>query len=393
VSFARQPILHRDGRLAGYELLAPERPSHAGALGVLTGTDLRAAAGGADVFLDVSPAALLAFDPLPFGPEGVVLELPAAHAVTPEVVERLQALRTEGYRIALDDLRPDSPGADLLPLVALAKVDARYVDIARFGDELMRITGSGAVAAAFEVETREQRDLLADAGFALLQGAFHARPRLLPAAPPPAGLSALRAATQVAAAGDADALIEAISHDPALSVRLLLFVNSAAISLRHQVSSVPHAVRLLGPRVVRQWATLVLVTGDAVRAPGTLVVCALARARTCQLIAERLGMDDPDAYFLVGLLSVADALLDATLADIVADLPLTDDVRAALLTGEGGKGRALRMTLACERGGWDEEAIPRLDGGALCALHAEALAWGDGIALGLSSTGAQAAAA
>lgn len=381
VSFARQPILHHDGRLAGYELLAPGRPAPAGALGALTSTDLHTAGGGADVYLDVTPAALMAFDPLPFGPEGVVLELPASHPVDDALVARLRALAEAGYRFALDDLRPDSPGSVLLPLVEVVKLDASVATLG--ADDARRIIAQGAIPAAYDVETREQRDELAAAGFALLQGAFHCRPSALPSPPAAGSLTALRTATQVASAGDADALIEAISRDPGLSVRLLRFVNSAALGLRHRVSSVPHAVRLLGARTVRQWATLVLVAGDTTGPPGPLLITALARARTCEAIAERLGMDDREAYFMVGLLSVADALLDASMDDVLAELPLADDVAAALGRHEGGKGRALRMAIACERGAWDEEAIPRLDGGALCALHVEALNWADGIALGL----------
>lgn len=393
VSFARQPILDRDGRLAGYELLVPERPSPAGAMAALTGTDLRAAGGGADVFLDVTPAALLAFDPLPFGPDGIVLELAVGHATDPDVLARIGALRTAGYSVALDGVRPGEAEGALLALVTHVKVDARTLVGGDAADVVRAITRHGVVAAAFEVATREQRDMLAEAGFELLQGDFHCRPRALADPPAPSSMAGLRTATQVAAAGDPEALILAISRDPGLSVRLLRFMNSAAFSLRHRVSSVPHAVRLLGPRTVRQWATLVLIAGSDVAVPEPLLISALARGRTCETLAERLGMDDREAYFLVGLLSIADAMLDAPLEAVVADLPLADDVTAALLTGAGGKGRALRMALACERGLGDREAIPGLDGEALRDLHAEALAWADGVVLGLGADAPEAVSA
>lgn len=393
VSFARQPILDRDGRLAGYELLVPERPSPAGAMAALTGTDLRAAGGGADVFLDVTPAALLAFDPLPFGPDGIVLELAVGHAADPDVLARIGALRAAGYSVALDGVRAGEAEGSLVALVTHVKVDARTLGGVHAADIVRAITRHGVVAAAFEVATREQRDVLADAGFELLQGDFHCRPRALADPPAPSSMAGLRTATQVAAAGDPEALILAISRDPGLSVRLLRFMNSAAFSLRHRVSSVPHAVRLLGPRTVRQWATLVLIAGSDVAVPEPLLIGALARGRTCETLAERLGMDDREAYFLVGLLSIADAMLDAPLEAVVAGLPLADDVTAALLTGAGGKGRALRMALACERGLGDREAIPGLDGEALRDLHAEALAWADGVVLGLAADAPEAVSA
>jgi len=385
VSFARQPILHRDGQLAGYELLAPQRPAPAGAMAALTGTDLRAAGGGSDVFIDVTPAALLAFDPLPFDPEGVVIELHAGHAGAPEVVERIRALRSTGYSVALDDVRVGETDGELLALATHAKVDARMVPDEHAAEIVREIIRHGAIPAAFEVSTREHRDILATAGFELLQGDFHCRPHALAAPPAPSSLAGLRTAAQIAAAGDPEALILAITRDPGLSVRLLRFMNSAAFAMRHQVSSVPHAVRLLGPRTVRQWATLVLIAGNDVAVPESLLICALARARTCETLAERLTMEDREAYFLVGLLSIADALLNAPLDSVIAGLPLADDVTAALATGAGGKGRALRMALACEHGLGDHEAIPGLDGDSLRLLHAEALAWADEVVLGLDA--------
>lgn len=385
VSFARQPILDRDGRLAGYELLVPERPSPAGAMAALSGIDLRAAGGGTDVFLDVTPAVLLAFDPLPFEPEGIVLELAASRVGDPNLLARIGSLRADGYSVALDGVRAGEADGSLLDLVTHVKVDARTLGGGDAAEIVRRITRHGAVAAAFEVATREQRDLLAEAGFELLQGDFHCRPRALADPPAPSSIAGLRGAMQVAAAGDPEALILAISRDPGLSVRLLRFMNSAAFSLRHRVSSVPHAVRLLGPRAVRQWATLVLVAGSDVAVPEPLLTSALARGRTCETLAERLGMDDREAYFLVGLLSTADAMLDVPLETAIAGLPLADDITAALLTGAGGKGRALRMALACERGLGDREAIPGLDGDALRDLHAEALGWADGVVLGLGA--------
>jgi len=66
------------------------------------------------------------------------------------------------------------------------------------------------------------------------------------------------------------------------------------------------------------------------------------------------------------------------------DLPLADDVRAALLERAGGKGRALAMAEACERGDWEGAALPGLDAAALAGLHTEALAWADHTASGLA---------
>ena len=140
---------------------------------------------------------------------------------------------------------------------------------------------------------------------------------------------------------------------------------------------------LLGTRTRRQWAMLLLLAGiDERRGPvaGHGPVRAGAPA---QAIAERLGADDADAYFFTGMLSIVDALLDRPMEDAVADLPLADDVTAALVRRAGGKGRTLTMAEACERGAWDEAALPTIDATELAALHVEAIGWADATAAGL----------
>ena len=180
-----------------------------------------------------------------------------------------------------------------------------------------------------------------------------------------------------------DELEKAISLDPGLSLRLLRFINSAAFSLRHQIKSIRQAIVLLGPRTVRQWAMLLLLSGiDEQRGP--LLITALSRGRTCEAIALRLGADDANAYFFTGMLSVVDALLDQPMQQAIADLPLADDVVAALVDRAGGKGRTLTMAECCERGAWDEAALPGLDAAELAVLHVEAITWADATAAGLT---------
>jgi EAL and modified HD-GYP domain-containing signal transduction protein len=248
-----------------------------------------------------------------------------------------------------------------------------------------KIRGRGLRPVANGVESHIDHDRCADAGFELFQGDFVCRPReIIGHSVPTASIGALRLAAGISAADTSvDDLEKAIVLDPGLSLRLLRFVNSAAFSVRHQIKSVRQAIALLGPRTVRQWAMLLLLSGiDEQRGP--LLITALSRGRTCEAIARRLGADDADAYFFTGMLSVIDALLDKPMEDAVADLPLSEDVVAALVQRAGGKGRTLTMAEACERGAWDEAALPGLDAGELGVLHVEALTWADGTAAGLT---------
>jgi EAL and modified HD-GYP domain-containing signal transduction protein len=391
VLFARQPILDAEGRLAGYELLyrgegseSPHAATSRVAASALSDLGLRSATGGAPAFLNVTTEFLLAMDPLPFGPEGVVLEIAADRVPDEPLIERLGRLRQHGYMLALDGYAGQPTAEPLLDLAQLAKVDARGGG-AQLAGLVAKLRGRGLRPVANGVDAYTDHDRCADAGFELFQGDFVCRPReIVGHNVPTASIGALRLAAGISA-GDTgvDELEKAIALDPGLSLRLLRFVNSAAFSLRHQIKSVRQAIVLLGPRTVRQWAMLLLLSGIDERR-GPLLVTALSRGRTCEAIARRLGADDADAYFFTGMLSIVDALLDKPMEEAVADLPLAEDVVAALVQRAGGKGRTLKMAEACERGAWDEAALPSLNAAELAVLHVEAITWADATASGLT---------
>jgi EAL and modified HD-GYP domain-containing signal transduction protein len=392
VLFARQPILDLDSRLAGYELLyrgegqeSPHAATSRVAASALSDLGLRQATGGAPAFLNVTTEFLLAMDPLPFRPEGVVLEIAADRIPDQPLLERLGRLRQHGYILALDGYAGQPSAEPLLDLAQLAKVDARGGEAIQLAALVAKLRDRGVRPVANGVDTHIDHDRCLDAGFELFQGDFVCRPReIVGHSVPTASIGALRLAAGISSAETSvDDLEKAISLDPGLSVRLLRFVNSAAFSLRHQIKSVRQAIVLLGPRTVRQWAMLLLLSGiDEQRGP--LLVTALSRGRTCEAIARRLGADDLDAYFFTGMLSIVDALLDQPMEEAVADLPLAEDVTAALVRRAGGKGRTLTMAEACERGAWDEAALPSLDAADLAVLHVEALTWADATAAGLT---------
>lgn len=383
VAFAREPIHDDRGALAGYELLgvqstSPDADGSRVALAVLADVGLAGATGGAPAFLNVTPTMLELLDPLPFGPEGIVLELQPSSAPADGTAARARRLRDRGYTLALDGHGPGDELDALAPLVQIVKLPAGEVTGERLR-HLAERTG-GARIAACGVDDHETLAACLAHGVVLVQGAVHVRPRPLEGRSVPTGdLSQLRA---VAAAGgdpvDLEELAAAIGRDLGLSVRLLRYLNSAAFGLRSPVSSVRQAVVTLGPKTVRQWAMLVTLAGPGA-AGGPLLTRALARARLAEALARRLGARDVDAYFTAGLFSVLDALLDAPMADLLAELPLAPDLHAALLDGAGGKGRVLAVVRHAEVGGWDRAAVllPAVPTHALAALHTAALRWAD----------------
>jgi EAL and modified HD-GYP domain-containing signal transduction protein len=137
-------------------------------------------------------------------------------------------------------------------------------------------------------------------------------------------------------------------RDPTLSFRLLHATNSAASGLSARVASVREAATLLGLNRVRQWVVLMLFS-DLTDATEDQLAATMTRARFCQLLAQRFGLA-AEASFVVGMLSSLAELIAQPTAQVVAELPLAEEIEVALSTGGGALGGLLAAVLAYERG-------------------------------------------
>ena len=107
-------------------------------------------------------------------------------------------------------------------------------------------------------------------------------------------------------------------------------------------------------------------------APDELVELALQRARMCEVLGGSRELDAGDGHFTVGLFSVADALLDSPMDEVLETLPFSDEIRAALLNREGPKGELLSTVVAYERGEFPA------DDGSLRGAYGDAVEWAGG---------------
>ena len=168
-----------------------------------------------------------------------------------------------------------------------------------------------------------------------------------------------------------DELERLVTCDPALSYRLLKYINSAYCGMPVEVTSIRQALVLVGTTMVRSWATLLLLSRLSDGKPSELIVTALVRARMCELLGADDGERDDNQYFTVGLLSVLDALLDLPMEEVVDGLPFDNEVCAALSTQGGRLGSTLARVVD-----YEQNLVSPMDvDPALTDAYVQALAW------------------
>jgi EAL and modified HD-GYP domain-containing signal transduction protein len=355
VAVVRRPVV--DGRrdVVGYELV-----------------------GDGSVLASFPPGELVALAagrPLWLCLDGDVAAELAAHRPTLQLtvaasLERAQELRDLGFALALDGYEGPSP---LLDFCGTVKVRAG----GRSDEELRALIEEparrGLELVATDVGDADEFTRCRVLGFSHFQGAFFARSRGGDG-PGTGALASLNALSELTAAeASFEDLERIIGADVGLSLGLLRHVNSAYFALPRKIDSVREALTLLGTRSVRRWATVVALT-SAADAPDQVIALALLRARMCELLGANADEDDRDGLFTVGLLSVAEALLDAPMAQVLAALPLSDELTGALLRHEGRRGRILGTELRYEQGRFPTDGA---DPAELADAYLEALRWAD----------------
>jgi EAL and modified HD-GYP domain-containing signal transduction protein len=386
VIVARQPILDRDERITGYELLfsaSSGRPvaahAHDASARVLVQSvadvGLEQLAGDRPVHLKLTRELLVVVRPLPLPPARVVIELSADQPDDPTLLDVLRELRDAGFAIALDGFRPGRAWEALSELARVVKLDIRELDGSALVNTFQRLRPRGLTLIARGVDTRKDYDVCRTLGFDGFQGLFFAEPAMVQGhSCPTHRLGTLAALVAPGSRAGFEQLERTIAQDAGLSHKLARLSNSAFAGSRHEVSSVREALMLLGTVAVRRWATLLVLAGLNDR-PHHLLALGLLRARHCELLAPSVRDAEPERAFTVGLFSVVDALLATPLAELLGDLPFDARIRDALLHHSGPEGGLLESAIAYERGQFEVCARQGLALADVGRAYREAVAW------------------
>ena len=396
VFVARQPIFDQRQRVLAYELLFRQDEREAAVVpdGDLATRSVMSHAlhvFGFDeltrtrrAFINFTRQLLVQQTAMLLPPNRVVIEVLETVEPDEEVVWACRALKRGGYMLALDDF-VHRPGYErLIELADIVKVDfiATPHDVRQ--ELARRLRPRGIKLLAEKVETgADFREGIA-LGYELFQGYFFCRPEIVSREDVPGyKLNCLRLLREIAQPEiDFDRIEFLMKQDIALSVKLLRYINSAWFGLSRQVSSLRHAMTLLGSRGLRQWASLVILSGIARDRPVELLSVSLLRAMFCERLAPHLALEPRGAeLFLLGLLSVLDALIGRPMDEVLREVAVSEDICLALLEQTGPLAAPYRLVLAYEQGSWDTvsdlTATLALDPGIVADVYEQSVQWVD----------------
>ena len=389
---ARQPIMDRRNRVHGYELLFRAGPEAVfrgnGDLATRTMLDntvmfgLERLSGGLPAFVNCTRESLTD-DLVSVLPSSMtVLEILEDLEPSPNLIESCRNLKAAGFRLALDDFTW-RPGIE--PLVALAdyiKVDFRQTNAAARAQLLERLCGFTVALVAEKVETESEYKRACDEGFALFQGYYFCRPVLLKSGKVPANQSLHIQILKMLRDDSLELrkLTSLVKQDTSLTYRLLRLVNSPMCAVRQEVRSIRSALLAVGEDTFRKLATLAITSELSQGQPEELLRLAFVRGRFCELTAELCGRDSTEQY-LLGMLSLLEAMLRTPMVELIPQLPLRVEIHDALLRKTNDESALLDWLEFHEQGNWigcDRMARKlELMEGVLAECYANAVIWAE----------------
>lgn len=403
----REAVLGRDQRVVGYQFMLREgtrnrirsssRVVHHVYAEVLVRNLLQSRIGKLlghhQAYLDVPDSFLThpCLRELPATNTVLVIEyLGTAGAPSSEdLLDQVRDLRAAGFRFAIPDPCATTALAHLLPEVDLVVLRALATEPERRHQRqlLMAALGEKTDMLVRELPTMEHLGHYMELGAHLFQGPFVTSRKDWhdnKLHPDIARLAILLGRLRQKA--DTAEIVTLTKQNPALSLRLLRYINSAASGLPTKVASIEGALQLLGRKKLYRWLMIIFCSSDETQGRSAAVLeNALVRARFMELLAATAAPDQQESLFLTGLLSLADIVLQVPLECAIAPLGLSAEIEDAVLRRTGPHAPLLELAIACESSSASQIDIAAQRCGirprTASAKHIEALGWALGTQL------------
>lgn len=365
---ARQPILDRNKELVGYELLFrdgvdnvfPDIDGDEATTRLIEGSQFNF---GLEDLTDNKPAyinftleTLQKGYPTLLGKDQIVVEILETIQPGKRLLAIVKELKEKGYTLALDDYIHQPVWRHFYPFIDIIKIDFLSCDLDTIHTIIEEVKPYPHIKLLAEkVETYEKYQLALDLGFAYFQGFFFSKPEMVQSKTLPPSEIALAELLYETSAVEVNLkkITEVFERDVNLSYKLLRYSNSAAFKRRAEISTIKQALIVLGAEEIKKFLSLLFAAQVAGDKPAELIRLSLTRARFTELLAiNHNKLKDTGMAFLTGMMSLMDAILDEDMASVMNKLPLSNDIKLALVDDEGLLAQYLRLVKQYEQANW-----------------------------------------
>ena len=287
----------------------------------------------------------------------LIIEIPETVSLTERLLEDLNWLKKSRYQIILNQQILNPENEKHLDLADFVKLDFQQIELASAANGFQEYKRNGIKFIVDNVETNEQVRTAYELGFDYFAGDFFRKPDKVERKEISSRyLIYLQLLNEINRPDVTNKDLEPIiKRDVSLSYKLFKYLNSAHFGFPKAITSIKHALSLIGITQVKRLLSLVILSKLGKNKSEGLLVTAVIRANLCERVGKKVGQEDrASELFLMGMFSVLDALLDQEMSGILIQLPIAEDIKNAL-TGRRGLFRDIyELAIRAESGKWDE---------------------------------------
>jgi len=336
---------------------------------------------GRTAFINFSKELVDSEVPFLLPPSNIVVEILERNEVTQSLIDACKKLRAKGYKLALDDFVPNGNNLPLIDLVDIVKVE--YPVVSREAQKfLIRKYGRKTKFLAEKIETREAYKLASELGYHFFQGYFFSKPAMLSSREITSlNVNTIRIIEELNTPEPSyEKIAQIFEGDLGLSYKLLKLINSVYYGRRSKIKSIPYAIAFLGIDELYQWISIMMLKDFRNIENAEMIKLSLIRGKLMELIARELyGQSKKAEYFLTGLFSFIDVIMNKPMDKLLSSLPFHDDIKQALLGEENEYRGVLDCVIASETAKLDipkkQYPINKIGAKRFIELYIEALRW------------------
>lgn len=312
----------------------------------------------------------------------VVVELLEDIVPDEKFLDACRLLKEKNYVLALDDFVLEYDYLELIKMADIIKVDFMLTSKEERKQIINRYKKYGIKFLAEKVETLEEFEEAKAEGYSYFQGYFFSKPVIIPGRDVRSyTMNYIKVLDELnSKEPEYDKIAQIIEYDVALTYKLLRLINSPAFYTNSKITSVNHALVLLGFSEIRKWITIIMMRDLGADKPDEIVRACLVRGKMAELLALQVGLRSrKNELFLVGMLSMIDTLMNRSLFDILSEMPLEIDIVQAILGFNNALTEVFNIVKEYEKGNWDRVEvlckIKKISSSKVGDAYVKALEW------------------
>ncbi len=309
--------------------------------------------GGVPIFYH-APTSLIRVDLLPNIEclSRLIIEVDSEVLKDSEALTALKELKKSGASIAISDFQNNEAHQKLLSIASIVKLNVKDRSVDEVCKEVESLKSQQKQVILTGLESDEQFEEYRVANADYYQGFFFVNPVF--SSKKELSNNKLAVLKLLAEVNDPDIsfdqLADTIGVDVGLTYKLLGAINHPKNGIPTRVETLKEAVNYMGLKRLKFWVNMMMMSSME-DVPDELLVVALVRAKFLEGMAEKMGIPEAkDSYFMVGLFSTLNSFLKMPMVDVVDQLPLSEEVKQALVEQSGDMGSTLWVIRSLEQG-------------------------------------------